>query len=126
MNEELIRKVPKGNAELKRIGTLLDEQVKDSRRLPESFLVPILALREKHFVYSVVEHAADESVRDGETVDVKLSALLAAQAAIPAIFLDKQGWYLIAAVIFTGLTIFSICSLRTRRYRRAPNPAYFC
>jgi hypothetical protein len=97
----------------------------EMRQTVEAIALPLLELQEKQFFYSVIEHAADESAHDGEALDFKFSALLAAQAAIAAIFLDKEGPYFWAAITFTILTITSIVSLRLQTYQRAPNPGRF-
>jgi hypothetical protein len=115
---------------LSQVNTLLERlspnrQEAKSSSASEEIALPLLELQEEQFFYRVIEHAADESVKDGEALDVKLSALLAAQAAITAIFLDK-GWpYFWAALTFSILTIFSIVSLRLRSYQRAPKAALF-
>lgn len=90
-----------------------------------AIVLPILELQEEHFLYRVVEHAADESVQDGEALDLKLSALLAAQAAIAAIFLAKDWPGFAGALVFTVLTVLTIVSLRLKPYRRAPRAARF-
>lgn len=87
--------------------------------------VPLLQLQEDHFLYSVVEHALDESLRDGEALDFKIAALLAAQAAIAAIFLGKGSAYDYAAIGFVALTIVSLLSLLLRAYGGAPNAPRF-
>jgi hypothetical protein len=100
-------------------------QPREEVGLAEAITVPILEIQEDHFSYRVVEHAADESVQDGEALDLKLSALLAAQAAIAAIFSGKDWSGFAGASVFTALTILTIASLRLRRYKRAPNAARF-
>jgi hypothetical protein len=76
-------------------------------------------------LYRVVEHSADESIHDGEALDFKISALLAAQAAIAAIFIEKGWSYIGAAFAFTLLTGASMLSLRLWRYGRAPEARLF-
>jgi len=103
-------------------GTLDDDADNDKAA---AIVLPLLELQEEQFLYRVVEHAADECVLDGEALDFKLSALLAAQAAIAAIFLAKDWPGFAGALVFTVLTVLSIMSLRLRPYKRVPRAARF-
>ena len=76
-------------------------------------------------MYHVVEHAADESAHDIEALDIKIAALLAAQAAIAAIFIEKGWTYVYGAVAFFVLTGGSMASLWLWKYKRAPNARTF-
>jgi hypothetical protein len=91
----------------------------------KTIVLPLLELQQEHFLYHVIEHAADESVHDGEALDFKISALLAAQAAVAAIFIAKGWAFVLAAGAFTILALTSILSLQLWKYRRAPIPERF-
>lgn len=116
---------------LRRINAALEGYLSEGDGVPQAsqlatdITVPLLERQEDQFLYHVVEHAADESVKDGEALDIKISALLAAQAAIAAIFIEKGWQYVAGAVVFAVLTGASMASLWLWKYQRAPNARTF-
>lgn len=81
------------------------------------FLAPLLQQREDVFAYEVISRTLDRSADGNRFVDSLLFALMAAQAAIYAIMLDKLkeypavGWEpllggFLLAMIGSGLTLF--------------------
>ena len=118
------------NSMLRRINAALEGcltepgSASEEQDLAEAITVPILELQEDHFLYRVVEHEADETIHDGEALDFKVCALLAAQAAIAAIFLGKSP-YNVASFVFIALAIMSLLSLRLWTYGRAPKARLF-
>lgn len=90
-------------------------------------LTPLLKQREDQFAYEVVAHALDRSADANRFLDTLFFALMAAQAAIYAIILDKIEQYsrlqwelllggFIVAAIGSGLTLF---------VREGPDPGVF-
>lgn len=90
-------------------------------------LTPLLRQSEEQFAYGVVSRVLERTADGNHVVDAILVGLMAAQAAIYAIVLDKVGEYpaidwvlllgaFILAVVGTVLTIF---------VREAPDPRTF-
>jgi hypothetical protein len=90
-------------------------------------IAPLLQQSEDHFGYKVIARALDRSADATRFLDTLFCALMASQAAIYAILLDKfhtypaVGWELllagfIIAILGTALTVF---------VREAPDPQSF-
>lgn len=109
------------NSVLERIANRADGDESAIKEIARTVVLPILQQQNEHFLYEVVEHAASEVARDADALDLKISALLAAQAAIAAIFIEKGFTFISVASVFVLLSLASMLSLRLWGYERAPD-----
>lgn len=90
-------------------------------------MAPLLQQNEDQFGYEVVSHALDRSVDGNRYLDTLFFALIAAQATIYAIMLDKLKEYAAAdwALLLGGLFLAMIGAGLTLFVRDGPDPEDF-
>jgi len=90
-------------------------------------LTPLLQQHEDQFAYEVVAHALDRSADANRFLDTLFFALMAAQAAIYAIILDKieQYSHLQWQLLLGGFIVAAIGSGLTLLVREGPDPEIF-
>ena len=85
-----------------------------------------LKQRESVFAFEVLERVADRTIDDLRSVDVNVNGLLAVQAAIYAILIDKLGEFNSPLrVAFVTVIVLTAANLVLGRGRNVPDPLEF-
>jgi hypothetical protein len=90
---------------------------------PPVDLTQLLQQREERFAYTVISRALERSVRGNHAVDARFFILIAAQAAIYTILLDKFKEYPAVAWALLGAFVLAILGIVLSVFvREVPNP----